>query len=217
MPRKEKKFVNYIEKEHFLPSFWQMKDYENYQTSVEGQYVREVPDPANGKEYYLNEPKYILRRKFLLLNFAVPIIYTALTVANIIMCVIKFLYYLITGIANLDKKQLSKIPLEIGKLLLAPLILIFAEAIVIMGLFMPLDARKIFASIERFLVINYDAASFLHDVIYAKDSKKDSNLRDILAPCFQPKVIKENKETREIADPSHPFIPAENVSYTTTP
>lgn len=158
----KKELVNTVKiPEHFTPSFWKYTYNEDLNSH------RKIKDPLNN-DYYLDEPKYIIRDKCFCLSLAVPIFHTAIMIANMTLCVLNSFYYLGKGMIFRDASQFAKIPFEIFKLLLAPFLLIFAELTAIIGILMPLNARKIFASIERFLVINYDFSGYLQKNSYEK-------------------------------------------------
>lgn len=139
--------------EHFTPSFWKTS---YVPSNNAGEFLVDVEDPKT-KELYLNDPLYIIRYKFFLLNIATPISYSFLIAGCIIECTIKiFALFAMWCCQYKNEDSINQIPLEIIKLLSAPLILIAAEITVILGLIFPLNARKIFASIERLLINNYD-------------------------------------------------------------
>lgn len=169
---------------HFTPSFWGT-EYTPWQHQNE--INKSVKDPLTD-ELYLNDSRNTIRLKCFLLAIAVPIVYSCLVIASIIWSIIIVLIIFGMWCCNNNNARDDSISFEILKLLLVPLLLIAAEVTVILGLIFPLNARKIFGSIERLFIDNYDVPYDLAINRKLKCVEKD----------MPPDYITDYKNTREV-------------------
>lgn len=199
-------YVQNVSYKHFAPTFiWKI--------DTQGEYKRTTLD-KNSKMLFLNDSRWVIRAKFLLLNIYTPILHGLLLGAQVIFSCLKSFYDLCNIIID-DKKFFYHNTLEllknILKILVAPLLLITLQLTAVLGLLFPLNARKIYGNIERLMVNNFEVHKFHNhklttclrslynpskdSIINVEQPTKDplinvdqtrKNNKFVLAPCFQP-------------------------------
>ncbi len=191
-------FVSDVELNHFKPTLLWPR---NYSTQKSG---RSILDETS-KHYYLNDSRFVIRFKlFLLATFCVPIIHVSFAAIQIIASMFKMLLNLSKILTDRENSSLHAYNAlkDLIKIILAPLLVIALEISAIIGLIFPLNARKIFGSIERFMVNEFEAHSCYNKTIIQEEILENKGLS---APCFQPKTRGDEppKDQTNIHNPSY--------------
>ena len=183
--------------DHFTPSFWRT-EYCAWNQPTEKQI--NVRDPLTD-ELYLNDSRFIIRNKFLILNIAVPIFYTYLVAASILLGIIKLcILFGMWCCGYSSQESIYRIPSEALKIFLAPFILIAAEVTVLLGLIFPLNARKIFASIERLFIDNYYIPHYIFISLKVASIKKLVKFENGIDVKECQTKFEENSQFRDLLD-----------------
>lgn len=181
-----KKFFVYDTKcSHFRPTFLWPKKYETTEIPH-----RTVLDKTS-ELLFLNDPRELVHIKCILLSIFVPIFHGALSVLQILFSIGKLGLDIKRTIIEGPTKfydNLHNVLKDLIKIILAPLLVIILELTAIVGMILPLNARKIFGSIERLMVNEFEVHKFWNSRYINNDKFQEGN-KAVLAPCFQPHMF----------------------------
>ncbi len=172
-------FVSDVKLRDFQPTLLWPAEYE-----VTCPRRRLVLDPKTN-QLYINDDRFEVRIKFLLLIVGVSIFHTMLAILQIIVSCFKLfkdlIKVLIGGYNNITKNFYDLFE-DLCKIIIVPLLVAALEITAMIGLIFPLNSRKIFASIERLMVNSFEVHNY-----YNNEFSVFKNNKFILAACFQPK------------------------------
>lgn len=177
------KFSNTVELKHLMPTlFWPLK-YEYTKIPVS-----RIKDPTTNL-LFLKDSRLLVSFKFLVLTAAVAIYHSFLAALQILFETYK-LFCNLTKLFTDDKKNRSmhkdNILKNVLNIIIAPLMVILLEITAIIGIILPLNCRKIYGSIERFMSLNFEVHKHYNLSMIQQHDFHIGN-KAILAPCFQPK------------------------------
>lgn len=184
----QEEYISYTNISHFIPTLKWQNEYTVQSTQKEVLY-RVIEDETTNL-LYLNDPKNLIRFKcFLLATIGVPVIHVILcalqTAVNVLNIFLDILKIILNGRENLSE-NLGNLTLNLFKLILAPLLVIALEITAVLGLLFPLNARKIYSSIERAMTNDLFE---VHTYFNKKTHKNVHGNKSVAAPCFQSKCF----------------------------
>jgi hypothetical protein len=176
---------------HFMPTSTWPKNY--YHSTTHRTLKDETTDL-----YFIDDTRNTIRAKcFVLAIILIPLVHvylcvlqTTLTLLNILLDIFNII---IKGRMNFSA-NVAKLAWDLVKLILAPLLVIALEITAFCGLLFPLNARKIYSSIERAMTNDlFEVHTFFNKKSFQESPSFIGN-KAITAPCFQPKTIQKHQE-----------------------